>query len=311
MARLSKKLAIVLLPIFIYFALFVYFEPYNYFGLKQSEYTADSAIVRVRNYNENPSDVIILGDSKLAHFDMDKVEEYVGEDVGQLSFGGASFNEGIDLFYYAVKRNPNIHTVYFGASFYTLNQSYYKDRMSQISTTAENPLAYMLNFSYNIEMLNEVKWFLLGVKNVASVHHEDWPESDYYNEDGTPRKYRRNLEEYADIIYDVCTTVPYKLNQDQVDRYIQMAKYCEENGIKLYTVMPPIDESLRELVVDPLGIDKEILSFIEQVSPYTEVLNYEYPQTESEYTSDMFYDGFHLDTYSGLPVFTKELFSHK
>ncbi|MEG1863063.1 MAG: hypothetical protein RR198_05595, partial [Oscillospiraceae bacterium] len=131
MFKIAKKLALIAAPIFIYFAVFIYFEPYNYFGLKHSEYNADSAIVRVREYTSAPSDVVILGDSRMAHFDMGEVEEYVGEKVGQLSFGGASFNESMDLLEYALEQNDNLHTVYFGVSFYTLNESYYKDRMSQ------------------------------------------------------------------------------------------------------------------------------------------------------------------------------------
>ena len=47
-----------MIPVVIYFGIFVYFEPYNYFGIKESEYTADSAIVRVRNYNAEPADVL-------------------------------------------------------------------------------------------------------------------------------------------------------------------------------------------------------------------------------------------------------------
>ncbi len=305
MSKLIKKLALVLVPVVIYFAIFIYFEPYNYFGLKNSEYSGDSRMYRVREYNKNPRDVIILGDSKLAHFDMEKVEEYVGEEVGQLSFGGASFNESMDLLEYAMDKNPDLHTVYFGASFYTLNVSYYKDRMSSIETTATNPFAYMLNFNYNVEMLNEIKWFILGQENVASTHHKDWQESDYLFDDGTPRPYRKNLMEYADTITNVCKN--YEYDTADVERYITLARLCNSKGIKLYTVMPPMDDSLKELVVVPMGIDKHIESFIDEVSDYSEVINFELNE-ENIFTEDQFYDGFHLDTYSGLPVFTQMLF---
>ena len=309
MTKLIKKLALAAVPIIIYFAIFIYFEPYNYFGLKNNEYSGDSAMYRVREYTNNPSNVIILGDSKLAHFDMDKVDEYVGEKVGQLSFGGAGFNESMDLLEYAMEKNPDLHTVYFGASFYTLNESYYKDRMSSIETTANNPFAYMLNFNYNVEMLNEIKWFILGEENVASTHHQDWTDEDYFYEDGTPRKYRKNLEEYAlNTIWGVVEN--YKLDYADIERYIELAKLCREKGIKLYTVMPPMDDSLKELVVEPLGIHEHILYFIDEVSPYTEVINFEYNQ-ENIFTEDLFFDGFHLDAYTGLPMFTQMLFDRQ
>jgi len=308
MTKLIKKLALAMVPVAIYFAVFVYFEPYNYFGLKDNEYSGDSAMYRVREYTKNPSNVIILGDSKMAHFDMDKVDEYVGEKVGQLAFGGAGFNESMDLLEYAMEKNPHLHTVNFASSFYTLNESYYKDRMSSIETTATNPFAYMLNFNYNIEMLNEIKWFILGEKNVASPHHKDWEHSDYYEEDGTPLPYRRNLMEYADTIYGVCEN--YSFDRADAERYVELAKLCREKGITLYTVMPPMDDSLKELVVQPLGIDKHILEFIDMVSPYTEVINFEYNET-NVFTEDLFFDGFHLDDYTGLPMFTQMLFDRQ
>ena len=55
MSRLLKKLFFIFLPIGVYLGIFVYFEPYNYFGIKTKNYDPDSAIVRVRNYMQDPA----------------------------------------------------------------------------------------------------------------------------------------------------------------------------------------------------------------------------------------------------------------
>ena len=158
MTKLLKKLALAMVPVVIYFAIFIYFEPYNYFGLKNSEYAGDSAMYRVREFTKAPANVLILGDSKMAHFDMDTVEGYVGEKVGQLSFGGASFNESMDLLEFALEENPDIHTVYFAASFYTLNESYYKDRMSSIETNPVNArICYLVSIHVS-SCTTELSW---------------------------------------------------------------------------------------------------------------------------------------------------------
>lgn len=308
MIRLAKKLTIVLIiPLLIYFSVFIYFEPYNYFGIKKSDYTGDSAIVRIRNFNAAPKNAIILGDSRMAHFDMKAVEEYAQKPFSQLSFGGAAFNESMDIFYYAIDENPDIDTVYFGVSFYTLNESYYKDRMSQIQRIATNPFAYLFNFNYTIEMLNEIKYFFKGEKNVAEKNEKIWPSEDYIYPDGAKRKYRKNLEAFATQIYAVCSQPQYSLDEEDIDRYIELAKYCKDNSIKLYTVLPPLDDSLKELVVDKLSIGDDIMYFIDKVSPHSEVLNYEYNE-ENPFMQDEFYDGFHLDMARGLPRFTQMLF---
>ena len=305
MPKLIKKLLLILLPVAIYFAAFIYFEPYNYFGIKTSGYDPDSAIVRVRSYAQNPRDVIILGDSRMAHFEIDEVEKLVGQPVGQLSFGGASFNESMDLLEYAMEINPNIHTVYFGASFYTLNESYYKDRMSSIQTIAENPFAYMLNFNYNIEMLNHVKNTLLGAAGLEEKEIGSWTAADYKYEDGTARPYRKNLMEYVDTIFPVCDG--YVLDTADIDRYIDLCKTCRDKGITVYTVLPPMDVSVKNEVVDKLGIGKDIMTFISAVEPYSTVLNYEYVE-DDPFTEYNFYDGFHLDLVTGRPIFTEMLF---
>lgn len=305
MSRLLKKLFFIFLPIGVYFGIFVYFEPYNYFGIKTKNYDPDSAIVRVRNYMQDPADVIILGDSRMAHFDMDTVGDLVGEPVGQLSFGGAAFNESMDLLEFAMDKNPNLKTVYFGASFYTLNESYYKDRMSSIEKTAENPFAYILNFNYNIEMLNNIKNTLSGSAALDEKEIGHWTQEDYLYPDGTQRPFRKNLEEYADTIYSVCEN--YKSDTADIERYITLLKRCREKGITVYTVLPPMDRSIRELVVDKLGIGPDILEFIDSVKDYSQVLNFEYVD-DDPFTEYNFYDGFHLDMETGLPIFTKMLF---
>ena len=304
MAKLCKKLLLILLPVAAYFAMFIYFEPYNYFGLKKGG-TEDSAIVRVRNFTKDPSDVILVGDSRMAHFDMDEVERLVGEKVGQLAFGGASFNESMDLIEYALETNPDIHTVYVGVSFYTLNESYYKDRMSRIKTIAANPFAYMLNFNYNIEMLNEIKYALTSKPDADTEEIGHWTDSDYYYPDGTPREYRKNLEEYAQTIYSVCEN--YKQDTRDIERYKTLCEELAEKGITVYTVLPPMDESLRALVVDKLGIGEDLEKFINEAANYSTVLNYEYTD-DSPFTEYNFYDGFHLDLETGLPLFTQMLF---
>ncbi len=305
MGKLARKLLLIALPIAIYFAMFVFFEPYNYFGLKDSEYVEDSAIVRVRQFLADPADTVIVGDSRMAHFDMSLVEKLQGERVSQLSFGGASLNESMDLLEYALEKNPDIHRIYFGVSFYTLNGNYYKDRMSSIETIATNPLAYMLNFNYNIEMLNEIPYFLRGEKNVHLRDEGHWEESDYYYDDGTPRKYRKNLEEYAATIYSVCEGYVY--DTDDVERYLALAESCRERGIEFITVLPPMDDSLKDLVIEPLGIGQYIDDFVSRASAVSEVRNYEYNDV-NVFSEEEFYDGFHLDDVKGLGRFTEMLF---
>ena len=68
MKHILRRLAVVLIPVYGWLAFFVAFEPNNYFGLK-AEAGSSQPVARVRAYQKQPGRNLILGDSRLAHFD--------------------------------------------------------------------------------------------------------------------------------------------------------------------------------------------------------------------------------------------------
>ncbi len=306
MKKLILRISIILLPIIAYFVVFFIFEPYNYFGLKEVANT-NSVIYRTRAYLQEPSDSILVGDSRLAHLDMDLVEQIAGERYSNLCFGGASVTEAMDLYEFAEQNNPELKNVVLSLSFYTLNTAYYKDRTEQIEKVVNNPLAYMTNFDYNIEMLNEIRLNLRGERSGVSMEQGVWLSEDYVDEQGNPLPYRQNLIDYAELIK--AESEGYVLNHEAVDRVIDIANECKDLGINFTVVLPPAHESITEYVIEPLKIDTEMKKILDRLEDEgITVLDYEQNKLV-QYDQDMFYDGFHLDPVTGLPEFTKRLFS--
>ena len=66
MKNILKKLALLCIPVVVWFVFFAAFEPNNYFGLKASA-TSSQPVARVRAYQQEPGTNLILGDSRLAH----------------------------------------------------------------------------------------------------------------------------------------------------------------------------------------------------------------------------------------------------
>ena len=84
--------------------------------------------------------------------------------------------------------------------------------------------------------------------------------------------------------------------------------YCKEKGIELTFVLPPIDSALRELLVEPLGIDEplgEVKKRLEATG--APVLDFEYEPIKT-FAQEQYYDGLHLDVVHGLPEYTSFLF---
>lgn len=186
MKKIAAVLALLCAPVLVYFGVFLYFEPYDYFGLKGGAVQEDSYITRVRSYLNSPQNAILLGDSRMAHFDMEQVAQLTGRPWANLAFGGASMAESIDLFYLAAEENPNLDTCYFEVSFYTLRTGDDRNRMEHIRTLVENPLAYLFNFDCNADMLNELLLRLQGVQTGASRDEGHWTQADFVSETARP-----------------------------------------------------------------------------------------------------------------------------
>ena len=324
MGKILKKLALLFVPVALYFAFFLYFEPNNYFGLKESA-AGTAPIGRVKAFAQDPHTHLILGDSRLAHFDMDEVAEWGGEGWQNLAFGGASLRETLDLLEYCLETQPDTSQILLEVSFYTLNAKYDTDRMSALQDTLDNPLAYLFNLEYNVNAFTSFRNWLIWQGQVrrgettdtwAQAQQEtetaDWPEEDYILEDGTRSPLHKKLREYVQIIDPVITG--WSVNEKQLARLRDAMEECSRRGIRLTLVLPPMHESVTELCRQK-GIEEGMAPVLEELYALAdqldgvEVLDYEWGGIPLELEEWQYFDGFHLDTEKGLPLFTQDLFS--
>ncbi len=347
MRRIIPKIALALLPLILHFAVFAAFEPNNYFGL-QNNTSTNSPIARIRGYQASPQTAVIFGDSRMAHFDMEAVEQVAGRPVSNAAYGGASLQESIDEFYYLYNFNPEIDTVIMSVSFYTLNAAYNPvNRMETVETQLKNPVAFVYNLEYNVNAMtvisDRIRYAMRGEpyenQEETAVHTPD----EYVDEQGE-LPYRKDLIDYAATIYTntakqgtaalpqrqyaadgtllnareiadyMLTEITpedskYSINEQALAELVEMTEFCEQNGIEMTIVLPPMDETLRTLVCEPLGIDEAIKPALETIkSTSATVLDYEW--TDIIYYPDTsFFDGFHIDTRNGLLEYTQMLFS--
>ena len=324
MGRIARKIALLLIPVLLYLGLFAAFEPNNYFGLRSAS-ASTAPVARVRAFRDEPGDRVIIGDSRLAHFDLALAEEASGRTWQNLAFGGASLKESIDLAEYVLEHNPDTKEILFGLSFYTINASYATDRMSALEKTLDNPLAYVFNLEYNVNMLtsltNWVSW--LGQKQAgttdltwaeAQQEHEtgDWvrPE-DYTGEDGTVYPLHTKLAVYPKIITPKCEG--WTAGED-LDDLPALAQLCRERGVRLTIVLPPMADNVLEEVCLPLGIaDRMQQEVLPQLHSWAEeygftVIDHEWSERPEFDDDKQFFDGFHLDEQYGLPQWTRMLF---
>ena len=182
MKNILKKLALLAIPVLLWLAFFIAFEPNNYFGLKASA-TSSQPVARVRAYQQDPGTNLILGDSRLAHLDMGLVDSLSGQSWQNLAFGGASLKETLDLADYLLDSGHDADTLLVEVSFYTLNAGYNTDRFATLEETLNNPLAYCFNLEYNVNALTVAMDTLRGTPD--TIESGDWVAADYLADDGT------------------------------------------------------------------------------------------------------------------------------
>lgn len=310
MKNILKKLALLCIPVVVWFVFFAAFEPNNYFGLKASA-TSSQPVARVRAYQQEPGTNLILGDSRLAHFDMARVEQVSGKAWQNLAFGGASLKETLDLADYVLDSGNQVDSLLVEVSFYTLNAGYNTDRFQALEETLNNPLAYCLNLEYNVNALTVAMDTLKGTPD--TIESGDWTAADYLADDGTTLPLHRKLYDYPATITPKCRS--WTLNETQLTRLADLAARCQNEGIALTIVLPPMAENVRTEVCDPFGITEamqdEVLPELHAIAAETGCTLLDYEWNGSRITNDdtQFFDGFHLDEKYGLPQWTEQLFT--
>ncbi|MEG2697880.1 MAG: hypothetical protein RR951_03030, partial [Ruthenibacterium sp.] len=319
MKKILPKLALALLPLAAYFALFLAFEPNNYFGLRKNVST-NNPISRIRAYEAAPQSAIILGDSRMAHFDMALVNQTAGRPYANVAYGGAGLDESIDEFYYLYGKNPFIDKVVFGLSFYTLNAAYKPvNRMSTVATQLANPAAYVFNLEYNVNtitvMADRLRYALRGEAYTDLEETAEHSPAEYADADGALPA-RADLIDYAATLYANCAAkgvslLPprvydadgnlsnareisaaaaavtpadskFRLNTHALARLAELSAFCAQHNISLTFVLPPMDESVRALVTTPLGIEAAMQPALAALAATgAQVLDYEWTKTQA------------------------------
>lgn len=300
MKRFLGKLALAIIPLLVFAGIFMIYEPYNYWGLKP-EKTGNwtMPLARVRAFLRQPSENIILGDSRMNHFDLDYVESLTGQQYANLSTGGQSPSLTRSMYDWARER-VQVQRIVMDGSFYQFRLRNQSPSALPVFYIAEHPLIYMTTRDYVVEAW-ELFW-----KDILSL----WPtsqatvvEEPAETPETFPAKYREDLVEYAEEhIIPECQN--YELDMSD---YIYILQNCQENGIESRVALCPVQESIWELVIEPLQLEPFLEEYRDVLRQYTDVYDMEW---KSDFCKDqtLFSDGFHQWDYT---AFTDAIFMGK
>lgn len=304
MKRFCFKLCLALLPAFVYLMLFIIFEPYNYFGLKP-EKTGSWAtpMARVREFKRNPSEYIILGDSRMNHFDSDYVEQLTGKRYANLSTGGQGLNLTRELYDWAMDYVTPKEVV-LDVSFYQLINGSESPSAQQVFYLAEHPLEYVVTRDYVMETFEAWKNWLNPQTSIQTEISDDVKKIVE-----TDTKYRDDLLIYTlTNIYPLC--VNYTYSKENLENVIFIAQNTKEEGGETVFVTPPVQECIWEYVIEPLEIESIMEEYKKILVKYAPIYDMEF-KSEFVLTQEYYDDGFHYNAHEPYTLFTNAIFAEE
>ena len=301
MKKFIGKLALALLPLLLFVALFVKYEPYNYWGLKPPK-TGNwtQPLARVRAFMRDPSENIIIGDSRMIFLDMDYIESLTGVRYVNLSTGGQAPNLTRELYDWA-KGKVQIQRLVLDGSFYQFRNGNKNPSALHVFYIAEHPLTYMTTRDYVVEA---AELFLKDLKShrlfPTAFATDILPEENPTIQAG---KYREDLIQYAtESIYPGCKNCVFN-----VDDYVYILQDCQKNRTETRVALCPVQESIWELVIEPLHLEPFLEEYREILRQYTDVYDMEWKHEFCK-NQDLFSDRFHQKDYT---AFTDAIFTGK
>lgn len=285
MRKFVGKLILAGLPFLLYIILFVKYEPYNYWGIKpERSGNWTTPLARVREFMRHPSENIILGDSRMNHFDLDAIEEQTGVRYANLATGGQGLNLSSQLYEWA-KNKTDIQSVIIDASFYQIMEGSWSPSAEPVFVIAERPLTYLVTRDYVTETFGlcyaDIK------KHLGKEADMVKPEMEV--SDG---KYRGDLVYYAtQNILPGCQN--YTIGEEQMGYVTHIVDDTKEHGGTAIIVIPPVQESIWDYVIYPLGLEPELAEYKETLVHHATLYDGEW-LSEFAMNQDIYADGFHF-----------------
>lgn len=323
--KFGFKLFMAMLPLIIYVLLFVKYEPYNYFGLQEQAKKFTSPLGRMREFMRNPSENIVLGDSRMNHVDLDLSEQLTGERWATLATGGQTPKQTYALYEWA-KTKVNVQNVIMDVSFYQVRSGNTGSELGPTIYIAEHPLEYIVTRDYVMEafspwLITEAEGEARRAEKVRVEASKAGSESEEMKDNEAvsmlfelveeemqenKQKYREDLVEYALYnIYPGCEN--YSIAPELLGCVIDIIKDVHANGGDVKVLAPVVQESIWEYVIIPLNIEPFMEEYKNEIAKYTTLYDMEW-QSELSEKQEIFADGFHFIDEETYQIYTRNLF---
>jgi hypothetical protein len=282
-----KRLILFSLPLLLYVILVVIVDPYNvlrgnYWAVfseskHKISYRLNYPLFKLQQFKRNPTDIILLGDSRTDSLAVSNIEDLVKIKISNLAYGGGDLPEIIDTFWYVASIYP-IKKVFIGINFNLYNSFNSLNRVSEAKKILKSPINYIF-CKYTFKST-----FFILAENIFKIKFDI----------GKPKLSKKEfwdhqLGKVTDSFYR-----NYSYPKIYNDSLKNIGKFCDEQKIDLIFFIPPTHVDLQKKVYY-YNLGNDYRKFKDDLSKIAKVYDFDNP---NEITSDEnnFTDPYHFNT---------------
>ena len=284
MIKFAIKSLIFVLPFLILITIEVIIDPFNYFSEEKDKklqgkkedisLKTNPYLYKLIKYDRDPCSIIILGDSRMDLLLTSKFETYSKEKVSNLSIGGGTVQDAIEILRY-VSEKHDIKKIYWGMSIESYSGTRLRNRATPSIEIKNSLLLYLLNrYTFSATML------------ICRTM--------IFNEQIDLSKPPVSKEVFWQDQLDLCSR--YLGNYSYPENYFHDLKKisadCLAKNIKLVFVLPPTQLDLQKKIHE-FKLDEEDKRLRVDLESFGDVYDFNYPNTITTDKSN-YNDPFHF-----------------
>jgi hypothetical protein len=287
MKNFIKTIFLFIVPIILFFTIPYGIDPYNIFRKEEDinlselkseiSYKINYPLYKLQAYENDPTDIIVLGDSRANHLNKFNFDSIAGEKITNLAYGAGTIEEIVETFWIANKIH-DIRKVYIGINFNLYNALNVRNTVLEANKLRKSKVAY-LSSKYAVKSSYYILQSLITDKKVE-IEKPPFSREEFW---------KHQLSLSGPDFYE-----NYKYPSIYYDNLRAIDAYCRDNDIKLIVFIPPTHTDLQEKIKEH-NLVKERVQFkndLSALSAHVFDFNFENNMTKDKLNFD---DPFHFN----------------
>ena len=263
----------------------MYIDPYNLIRIEKNKHLStikseislplNYRLYKLSNFLNNPTDVVLLGDSRVDAINTSYFDNLNGKKSTNLAYGGGSLSEIIESFWF-VSNIHNLKEVYIGINFNLWNKNNDLNLVNEALNQIQSPINYVFSNDCLKSTFLILKTLIFEQEKI-DIEKPNLSKSEFWKD---------QLESSANNFYKI-----WSYPTGYMFELSQIANYCKLNNIKLVFFTPPTHIDLQSKVIQ-FNLVSEELNFKSDLSKLGTYYDFDFPNEITE-NNNLFNDPFH------------------